>query len=93
MVPPCLLDVQPGHIVADLCASPGSKTQQLIEAINPPRPLVPIDDDGNEAGPSSQVIANDMDYKRCHLLVHQAKRLNSPALIVTNHDATMMCHR
>ena len=90
MVPPCLLDVQPGHIVADLCAAPGSKTQQLIEAINPPRPLVPIEDDGNEAGPSGVVIANDMDYKRCHLLVHQAKRLNSPALIVTNHDATMI---
>ena len=44
MVPPCLLDVQPGHIVADLCAAPGSKTQQLIEAINPPRPLVAIDE-------------------------------------------------
>ena len=28
MVPPCLLDVQPGHRVIDMCASPGSKTQQ-----------------------------------------------------------------
>lgn len=35
------------------------------------------------------LIANDADYKRSHLLVHQMKRLNSPNLIITNHDATM----
>ncbi|KAL8683653.1 MAG: hypothetical protein Q9186_000426 [Xanthomendoza sp. 1 TL-2023] len=35
------------------------------------------------------VIANDVDYKRAHMLIHQTKRLNSPNLIVTNHDATM----
>lgn len=35
------------------------------------------------------LIANDADYKRAHMLVHQMKRLNSPNLIVTNHDATM----
>lgn len=35
------------------------------------------------------LIANDADYKRAHMLIHQMKRLNSPNLIVTNHDATM----
>lgn len=35
------------------------------------------------------VVANDVDYKRAHMLIHQTKRLNSPNLIVTNHDATM----
>ncbi|KAI9814927.1 MAG: hypothetical protein M1826_002132 [Phylliscum demangeonii] len=35
------------------------------------------------------LIANDVDFKRSHMLVHQLKRLNSPNLIVTNHDATM----
>lgn len=34
------------------------------------------------------LIANDADYKRGHMLVHQLKRLSSPNLIVTNHDAT-----
>ena len=96
MVPPMFMDVQPGMAVADLCASPGSKTQQLIEAINPPLPIAPPAAAGEDSacapllGPSGLVIANDMDYRRCHLLVHQAKRLNSPALIVTNHDATML---
>ena len=34
------------------------------------------------------VIANDVDNKRCYLLVHQAKRLNSPCIMVINHDAS-----
>lgn len=35
------------------------------------------------------LIANDVDNKRAHLLIHQMKRLNSPNLVVTNHDATI----
>ncbi|KAL9030686.1 MAG: hypothetical protein Q9196_001208 [Gyalolechia fulgens] len=35
------------------------------------------------------LICNDVDYKRAHMLIHQMKRLSSPNLIVTNHDATM----
>ena len=33
------------------------------------------------------VIANDVDYKRCQLMVHQVKRLQSPICAVVNHDA------
>lgn len=43
-------------------------------------------DDGRATG---LLIANDKEYKRAQMLVHQCKRLNSPNLIVTNHDATM----
>ena len=43
-------------------------------------------DDGRTTG---LLIANDSDYKRAHMLIHQMKRLNSPNLIVTSHDATM----
>ncbi|KAH7328310.1 WD repeat-containing protein 36 [Stachybotrys elegans] len=42
-------------------------------------------DDGRATG---LLIANDSDYKRGHMLVHQLKRLSSPNLLVTNHDAT-----
>lgn len=45
-----------------------------------------LSDDGRTTG---LLIANDSDYKRAHMLIHQMKRLNSPNLIVTNHDATM----
>lgn len=34
------------------------------------------------------VIANDSDSKRCYLLVHQSKRLDSPCFVVTNDDGT-----
>ncbi|KAI0484722.1 S-adenosyl-L-methionine-dependent methyltransferase [Xylariaceae sp. FL0804] len=43
-------------------------------------------DDGRATG---LLIANDAEYKRCHMLVHQLKRLSSPNLLVTNHDATL----
>lgn len=80
MIPPLALDVQPHHKVLDMCAAPGSKTAQLIEALHK---------DGL-AMPSGMVVANDADNKRCYMLVHQAKRLNSPCLLVTNHDASAM---
>lgn len=31
MVPVFLLDPRPGHAVIDMCASPGSKTAQIID--------------------------------------------------------------
>ena len=34
MIPPLLLGVEPGHKVLDMCAAPGSKTVQLIEALH-----------------------------------------------------------
>lgn len=45
-----------------------------------------LSDEGRTTG---LVIANDAEYKRAHMLIHQVKRLSSPNLIVTNHDATM----
>ena len=39
--------------------------------------------------PAGVVVANDVDNKRCYMLVHQAKRLNSPSFMVTNHDASV----
>ncbi|KAL7747221.1 tRNA (cytosine-5-)-methyltransferase ncl1 [Sorochytrium milnesiophthora] len=78
MIPPLLLDVQPHHLVMDMCAAPGSKTAQLIEAVH-------ADDRSNEIA-DGLVIANDADSKRAYMLVHQTKRLQSPCLVVTNHE-------
>ncbi|GAB7349355.1 hypothetical protein MBLNU459_g8485t1 [Dothideomycetes sp. NU459] len=44
------------------------------------------DDNGRSTG---LLVANDVNYQRAQMLVHQVKRLNSPNLIVTNHDATL----
>lgn len=81
MIPPILLDVKPHHKVLDLCAAPGSKTAQLIEYLHA---------DEDKPIPKGFVVANDIDNKRCYMMVHQVKRLQSPCCIVVNHDAATM---
>ena len=83
--------------VLDMCAAPGSKTTQLIELLHaeesqtnliPGRAHPPHSTHlNNMSTTAGVVVANDADNKRCYMLVHQAKRLNSPCLMVTNHDA------
>jgi multisite-specific tRNA:(cytosine-C5)-methyltransferase len=107
MIPPLVLDVRPEHTVLDLCAAPGSKSAQLIEAIHAgeeervAKVLGGINATGNGHAENGSLvledhgratgllIANDVNYQRAQMLVHQVKRLNSPNLIVMNHDATM----
>jgi 16S rRNA C967 or C1407 C5-methylase (RsmB/RsmF family) len=69
--------VEPHHIVLDMCAAPGSKTGQIIEAVQTTEADVP----------EGLVIANDSDYDRCYTLVKQCKRLKSPCLMITCHEA------
>jgi 16S rRNA C967 or C1407 C5-methylase (RsmB/RsmF family) len=79
-----------GPQVLDMCAAPGSKTFQLLEMLH--------DMDGSATGsgasagssqltPTGFVVANDADAQRCNLLTHQTKRMCSPCLMVTNHEA------
>lgn len=116
MIPPLVMDLQPGMTVLDMCAAPGSKAAQLLEMVHrgeETRMRKSLADhakeDGREVSPGAEalddaelevdssdngratglLIANDSDYKRSHMLIHQLKRLSSPNLIVTNHDATM----
>ncbi|KAL1928499.1 hypothetical protein VTP01DRAFT_2855 [Rhizomucor pusillus] len=78
MVPPMLMDIQPHQWVLDMCAAPGSKTAQCIEAVHANVRF-------NET-PAGLVVANDADFKRSYMLVHQSKRLQSPCFVATNHD-------
>ena len=108
MIPPLLLDVRPEHAVLDLCAAPGSKSAQLIEAIHAgeeervergihiAKGTMATNGDGvhedsmkDYGRTTGLLVANDVNYQRAQMLIHQVKRLNSPNLIVTNHDATM----
>ncbi|OWF56488.1 tRNA (cytosine(34)-C(5))-methyltransferase [Mizuhopecten yessoensis] len=81
MIPPLVMDIKPHHKVLDMCAAPGSKTSQLIEYLH--------SGDTTEE-PEGFVIANDVDNKRCYLMVHQVKRLQSPCCAIMNHDATSL---
>lgn len=78
MIPPLLLDIQPHHKILDMCASPGSKTAQLIEFLH----------NSEDPCPDGYVIANDLDNKRCYMLMHQLKRLESPNFMIINQDAS-----
>jgi tRNA (cytosine34-C5)-methyltransferase len=64
-----------------MCASPGSKTAQLIEFLH---------NDTTEPVPEGFVIANDLDNKRCYMLMHQLKRLESPNFMIINQDASSL---
>jgi len=79
MIPPVVLSPESHHAVLDMCAAPGSKTSQLLEIVS----AIP---DG-EIEPKGFVVANDSDAKRAYMLVHQLRRLNSPAAFVTAKDA------
>jgi len=81
MIPPLLLDIQSTDRVLDMCAAPGSKTAQIIEALY---------SGSNSSVPDGLVMANDVHNARCYMLVHQAKRLNSANVVITNHDATVL---
>ena len=77
MIPPVFLSPEPSDVVLDMCAAPGSKTQQLVDYIS-----------STEDEVKGVVIANDLDLNRCRMLCHNVGRLSSPSLIVTNCDAS-----
>ena len=71
MIPPLILNAQPGVTVLDMCAAPGSKTTQILEKMSG----------------EGLVIGNDVDWKRANLLAHQVNRMCSPSALITNFDA------
>lgn len=60
-----------------------AQTAQLLEALHAQDSL------SSFSTPSGLLIANDSDNKRAHMLIHQSARLPSPALLVTNLDASI----
>ena len=36
------------------------------------------------------MVANDFDNKRCYLMTHQVKRIQSPNCMIINHDARIL---
>lgn len=68
------------------------QTAQLLEMMHT-NDISPSHTAPSSAGPSSPsglLVANDSDHKRAHVLVHSSARLPSPALMVTNLDASIL---
>ncbi len=70
MIPVLAMDVAPGEVVLDMCASPGSKTTQIAECL----------------GDSGIVFANEISNSRANTLVSNVQRHASRSTIVINHD-------
>lgn len=92
MIPTFLLDIKATDTCLDMCASPGSKTAQMLVALGRQK-AVPL---ASDASPfpfdylsEGLVMANELDYKRANMLVHQVKRMRLlfPFAVFTNHDA------
>jgi tRNA (cytosine34-C5)-methyltransferase len=85
MMPVALLDIQGQHAVLDMCASPGSKTTQAIEAIYSQA-------GGSEAWPSGFVVANELDAERSYVLSKRCAALRTAAAscIITCHRAQIL---
>mmetsp|Transcript_22357 Transcript_22357/g.41897 ORF Transcript_22357/g.41897 Transcript_22357/m.41897 type:complete len:436 (+) Transcript_22357:83-1390(+) len=76
MIPVRVLDVRPGHFVLDMCASPGSKTAQVLDAL--------------AVGKGGFIVANELDQKRARVLVRRLRGLGDTAnkrVAVISHNA------
>lgn len=87
MVPAELLGVQRHHMVADMCAAPGSKTIQLLDTMGSTKGA-PAAHEPCTPG-AGLVLANDMDLQRCWLLTARLKGIGNAAAnaVVTCHSA------
>lgn len=73
MLPVIALEVEEDSVVVDTCASPGSKSSQILEVL----------------GEKGVLICNDANRRRIDRLVKQTKRFGHPGLIVTCSDASI----
>lgn len=72
MIPPLLLDCQPGDRVLDLCAAPGNKTMLLAAQL---------------AGKGS-LVANEFNWGRLAVLRSHLERLGMPGVSTYHHNGT-----
>jgi 16S rRNA C967 or C1407 C5-methylase (RsmB/RsmF family) len=70
MLPAIALDAQPGEVVLDMCASPGSKTTQISEHL----------------GEAGAVFANEVVNSRVNMLVTNVQRHGSRTPVGVHHD-------
>ena len=70
MLPVVVLNPQPGELILDLCAAPGSKATQIAEAI----------------APSGVVVANEPVSGRVNMLVSNRGRLSTTNMLINQQD-------
>lgn len=89
-LPALALCVQPHHYVIDLCAAPGSKTLQILDAMQgkQARGTGTVATALPEAAvPDGLLVANDRSGSRLKVAAGRSRRQPRTALLWTNHDA------
>lgn len=85
MLPVIYLDPQPHENIIDLCAAPGMKYIQILEAVHSSlmyrHRQAPCENMG-------VIIGNDVCQSRVSTLSHRVKAMNCPSAAVTNYDAS-----
>jgi 16S rRNA C967 or C1407 C5-methylase (RsmB/RsmF family) len=74
MIPVLLLDIQSHHCVLDLCASPGSKTIQALDALY-------ASSGSSSSLPTGFVMANELDPRRAYVLSHRCRETLSERMV------------
>jgi len=77
MLPMLILKPQPGELILDLCASPGSKTTQAATMMNN----------------SGSIIANEVSMGRIGILSSNLERCGVANTIVTRKEGVALCHK
>lgn len=81
MLPVACLDIRAHHSVLDMCASPGSKSTQALDALHADSPL-----------PRGCLVANELRHGRSYVLANRCMALGPACLCVgvTTHRAQIM---
>lgn len=74
-MPAPLLDVQPGMVVLDLCAAPGGKSAQLLQALQ---------DRG-------LLVSNEIVPKRAQILCGNLERMGGSHMLITSMEPESLC--
>jgi 16S rRNA C967 or C1407 C5-methylase (RsmB/RsmF family) len=77
LLPLAAMEVRPGQLICDLCASPGGKTTALLDQL----------------GPTGGVVANEVIQSRLPPLLLNAARCGATRFVVTNMDAGVLAGR
>lgn len=77
MLPVIALQPKPNEIILDLCASPGSKTTQMV----------------SEMENKGTIIANDISLARIKILASNLERCDCSNIIITRKEGTALCKK
>ncbi|GFE55304.1 proliferating cell nuclear antigen [Babesia ovis] len=85
MLPVLYLDPQPHEDILDICAAPGMKFLQILDAVHT---KLHYEHGQSPCSNRGVLVGNDVCQQRLSTLVHNVKGISCPSVAVTNFDAS-----